>query len=105
MTTQHSFWHAFVRPLLPTLLGIGLAVAYGLVAHYAFGEWLWQGDVAAILTCSFLFLVPLALGALTISFSPAPKNRAFGMPFSCRGSLAPPLWSSCSCFNLSLWCV
>lgn len=95
MTTQHSFWYAFVRPLFPTLIGIGLAIAYGLMAHYAFGEWLWQGDAAAILTCSFLFLVPLALGGLTISVSPSTEKPsiwyAIFMP-----------WISCTAFMVVL---
>ncbi|HEU0301317.1 MAG TPA: hypothetical protein VFR37_17765 [Longimicrobium sp.] len=58
------------RTVLATLLG---AVGYGLVARLAFSESL---PIAAPMTFAFIFLVPLAVGYLSVAGGPPGERRA-----------------------------
>jgi uncharacterized protein YndB with AHSA1/START domain len=68
-----------LSPLRQALLGLALGVVYGLVCRLLFHssskpserslEWLW-----AIMSLSFIFLVPLSLGFLVIWFGETKKN-------------------------------
>lgn len=84
-----------LRPHYPTVAVVGLAAVYGLISHMAFSDWLWDDDLFAMLTCSFLFLMPFGLGALTVHFANKENqlngNYAIFMP-----------WVSCGVFVLLL---
>lgn len=80
-----------LRPHYPSVMVVGLAAVYGLISHLAFSDWLWNDDLFAILTCSFLFLMPFGLGALTVHF--ANKENQLSVSYA----IMMP-WVSCAVF-------
>ncbi|MFN5057183.1 MAG: hypothetical protein ACK5FI_04275, partial [Verrucomicrobiota bacterium] len=57
----------WLTPFRQALLGLALGVVYGLVCRLSFDVWL-------IMSVSFIFLVPLALGFLVIWFGETEKH-------------------------------
>lgn len=59
-------------------LGAGLGLAYGLFARLTFGLGKAAGDVFEVMTSSFIFGVPVALGFLTVWLGEYRQNYSYG---------------------------
>ena len=59
------------RKHIPKLLGVLLGLAYGVAARYGFAA-LDAIDIAMTMTLGYIFLVPLALGVVTLWLEPRP---------------------------------
>src|ERR1700730_11591686 len=72
-----------LRSLYPTLMGMGAGLIYGLVGRGVFssgGAFSTGGTgflVYGLMTIAFIFLVPIALGALTVHFAETEKRRSW----------------------------
>ena len=66
-----------LRSLYPTLVGMGAGLVYGLVARAVFGRGQAVFAVYSLMTVAFIFLAPIALGALTIHFAENEKRRSW----------------------------
>ena len=53
-------------------IAVGVGVVYGLIARLAFYYSAWQ-DLFTVMTCGFIFLMPAALGYLTLRFVANPN--------------------------------
>ncbi len=53
-------------------IAVGVGVAYGLLARLAFYYPAWQ-ELFTVMTCGFIFLMPAALGYLTLRFVQEPR--------------------------------
>lgn len=81
--TQNQTRHV-VRAVAAALAGLPIALIYGVLARWAFSAPDDSGVLSAM-TCGFLFLVPVAMGALTIVLAPMRYRRSskyvFFMPW------------------------
>lgn len=59
-----------IRTVVSALIGVPIALLYGLLVRLTFGAEQ-TSDLLATMTCSFLFLVPMAIGALTVWLAPS----------------------------------
>ena len=59
----------YLRLALSALSGIPVALLYGAVVRYVFGI-PGVSNFLTTMTCGFLFVVPIAMGALTVRFAP-----------------------------------
>ena len=53
-------------------IAVGVGVVYGLIARLAFYYPAWE-NLFTVMTCGFIFLMPAALGYLTVRFLHAPR--------------------------------
>lgn len=53
-------------------IAVGVGIAYGLLARLAFYSPAWQ-ELFTVMTCGFIFLMPAALGYLTLRFVREPR--------------------------------
>ena len=60
---------------LGALTGIPLALIYGVVTRWIFG--ISNNDLLIVMTCAFILLVPLAIGALTVWVAPSRLLRSW----------------------------
>ncbi len=60
------------RPMRGIYVAIAAGLVYGLLARLAFYRSDWQ-ELFAVMTCGFIFLMPAALGYLTLYFVRVPK--------------------------------
>lgn len=71
------------RLILSAFAGVPLGLLYGVIARWAFGPG--ASDLLSTMTCGFLFVVPFAMGALTVFVAPPVFRRsrafAFFMPW------------------------
>lgn len=63
------------RTLLSSSVGVPIALLYGLLVRLTFGSNSW-GFLLSPMTCGFLFIVPIAIGALTIRLAPREFRRS-----------------------------
>jgi hypothetical protein len=66
------------KPFYPVLSGIGAGILYGLVSRFLFNSnWdrVTNQTIFAVMTLGFIFLVPFALGFLTVYISEFEKCR------------------------------
>jgi hypothetical protein len=68
------------KPFYPVLSGIGAGILYGLVSRFLFNSNWDRGTnqtIFAVMTLGFIFLVPFALGFLTVYISEFEKKRSW----------------------------
>lgn len=70
MFKQHTAW----------LTGVPFALLYGAVARIIFGQNL-PTDAFVVMSWAFLFLVPVAIGALTVWFTPGQRRTSWTNAF------------------------
>ncbi|HVV54641.1 MAG TPA: TIGR01777 family oxidoreductase [Mucilaginibacter sp.] len=72
--------NSFGRRLMKAIVIIGIPLLFGLIMRLLFGIDSWESFLS-VMSLSFLFLVPFAIGALTIFFSPLEKVKSMSYRF------------------------